>query len=80
MLYIFLLIFKITIFCKQLNFIEMFEKRKCDNNGDSSHKNRAHKTHSFETKLDILKWLLLILSVNTTNKNTWVLLQHVSIF
>jgi hypothetical protein len=32
------------------------EKRKCDNNGDSSSdQNRAHKTYSFETKLDILK-------------------------
>jgi hypothetical protein len=29
----------------------------------------------------IYMWqLLLILSVHTTNKNTWVLLQHVSIF
>jgi hypothetical protein len=35
----------------------MAEKRKCDNNSDSSssNKKRAHKTHSFETKLDILK-------------------------
>jgi hypothetical protein len=34
----------------------MAEKRKCDNNGNSSRDNkRARKTHSFETKLDILK-------------------------
>jgi len=34
----------------------MAKKRKCDNNGDSSSdKKRARKTHSFETKLDILK-------------------------
>jgi hypothetical protein len=34
----------------------MAEKRKCDNYGDgSSDETRAHKTHSFETKLVILK-------------------------
>jgi hypothetical protein len=31
---------------KQVNLVEMAEKRKCDNNGDSSSsdQNRAHKT------------------------------------
>jgi hypothetical protein len=33
----------------------MAEKRKCDSNDDSSDQNQAHKTRSFETKLDILK-------------------------
>jgi hypothetical protein len=33
----------------------MAEKIKCGNNGDSSDKKWAYKTHSFETKLDILK-------------------------
>jgi hypothetical protein len=34
----------------------MMEKRKVDNNGDSSSdKKRAHKTHSFETEMDVLK-------------------------
>jgi hypothetical protein len=33
----------------------MAEKRKYDINGDSSDKKWAHKTHSFETKLYILK-------------------------
>jgi hypothetical protein len=33
----------------------MAKKRKCDNNSNSRDQNRAHKTYSFETKLDILK-------------------------
>jgi hypothetical protein len=34
----------------------MAKKRKCDNNGDSSSdKKQDHKTHLFQTKLDILK-------------------------
>jgi DNA-binding NarL/FixJ family response regulator len=40
-----------------LNLAEVAEKGKCDNNSDSdsSDQNGAHKTHSFETKRDILK-------------------------
>jgi DNA-binding NarL/FixJ family response regulator len=55
-LYTFLSDFLNTVCYKQLNLIEVARKRKCDNNGDSSsNKKRAHKTHSFETKLNILK-------------------------
>jgi hypothetical protein len=46
----------ILVCYKQLNFTEMAEKRKGDNNGDiCSDKKRAHKTLSFERKLDFLK-------------------------
>jgi hypothetical protein len=40
---------------KHVNLVEMAKKRKCDNNSNSSDQNRAHKTYSFQTKLDILK-------------------------
>jgi hypothetical protein len=33
----------------------MTEKRKGNNNGDSSDKKRTHKTHMFEKKLHMLK-------------------------
>jgi hypothetical protein len=33
----------------------MAEKRKCHNDDGSSDKKQAHKTHSFESKLGILK-------------------------
>jgi translation initiation factor 2 beta subunit (eIF-2beta)/eIF-5 len=44
-----------TICYKHLNLVEVAEKGKCDNNSDSSDQNGAHKTHSYETKRDILK-------------------------
>jgi hypothetical protein len=44
-----------TICFKQVNFVEVAEKRKCDSNSDSSDQNGAHEIRSFETKLDILK-------------------------
>jgi DNA-binding CsgD family transcriptional regulator len=69
----------------------MAEKRNCDNNGDSSDKNRVHKTQSFETKLDILKHIdngeghgeiaqslgLSHSTISTTVKNIVKIMEHV---
>jgi hypothetical protein len=52
----FLNIFNTATICyKQVNVVEMAEERKCDSNSGSSDQNRAHKTHSFEIKVGILK-------------------------